>query len=50
MALEKVRRFDISHSLVHLTRHRKRFFKTEASAFEVLKEILHAGKIAAGLG
>jgi len=50
MALEKVRRFDVSHSLVHLTRRRRRFFKTEASAFEVLKEILHAGKIQSGLG
>jgi len=53
MALEKVRRFDVSHALVHLTRHRKRSpfnFKTEASAFEVLKEILQAGKIEAGLG
>jgi hypothetical protein len=53
MALEKVRRFDVSHSLVHLTRHRARGplnMTTEASAYEVLKEILQTGKIEAGSG
>lgn len=53
MPLEKIRRFDVSHALVHLTRHRARSplgFQTEASAFEVLKEILQAGKIKAGHG
>ena len=53
MVLEKVRRLDVSHSLVHLTKHRPRLpfgFQTEAAAFEVLKEILLAGKIKAGLG
>jgi hypothetical protein len=53
MVLEKIRRFDLSHALVHLTKRRAREpfgFKTEASAFQVLKEILQARKIEAGLG
>ena len=53
MALEKIRRSDLSHSLVHLTKYRARTafnFQTEASAFEIVKEILAAGKIKAGHG
>ena len=53
MATDKIRRFDVSHALVHLTRHRTRGplnMTTEASAFGVLKEILQAGKIVAGRG
>ena len=53
MALEKIRRFDLSHSLVHLTRDRRswpREMKTAASAFEVVKEILQDGTIKAGTG
>lgn len=49
----KIRRSDLSHALVHLTKRRARTpfnFKREATAFEVLKEILHARKIEAGHG
>jgi hypothetical protein len=60
MTLEKVRRFDVSHALVHLTKERVRWegtfkvneqmTKHETAAFDVLKEILKDGKIAASTG